>query len=78
MSVLSTDKFLHDGEFEIQEGSLETPVGIYQVSGTASLTRILDLKLTKEGAAGFNITGTLTEPHVAPIVSSETQAALKP
>jgi hypothetical protein len=78
MHRLAAHLFLHDGEFEIQEGSLETPVGIYQVSGTASLTRILDLKLTKEGAAGFNITGTLTEPHVAPIVSSETQAALKP
>jgi hypothetical protein len=48
------------------------------VSGTASLTRILDLKLTHEGAPGFNITGTLMEPHVSPIVNPETQAALKP
>jgi hypothetical protein len=70
--------FLHDGNFEIQDGKLESPGGSYQVSGTASLTRILDLKLTHEGAPGFNITGTLTEPHVSPILSPETQAALKP
>ncbi len=69
---------LHDGSFEIQEGRLETPTSVYQVSGTASLTRVLDLKLTHEGAPGFNITGTLTEPHVSPILNPETQAALKP
>jgi hypothetical protein len=69
---------LRDGKFEIQEGKLETSAGIFQVSGTASLTRVLNLKLTREGAPGFNVTGTLTEPHVSPIVSAETQAALKP
>jgi len=31
-----------------------------------------------EGAPGFNITGTLTEPHVSAILNPETQAALKP
>ena len=69
---------LHDGEFEIQEGKLETSTGGYHVSGTATLTRILNLKLKQDGAAGFSITGTLMEPHVSPIVSPETQAALKP
>jgi hypothetical protein len=38
----------------------------------------LNLKLTREGAPGFNVTGTLTEPHVSPTVSPETQAELKP
>jgi hypothetical protein len=78
MHRLAAHLFLHDGKFEIQEGKLETPAGIYQVSGTASLTRVLNLKLTHEGAPGFNITGTLMEPHVSPIVSPETRAALKP
>jgi uncharacterized protein involved in outer membrane biogenesis len=78
MHRLTTRLFLHDGAFEIQEGKLETPAGVYQVSGTASLTRILNLKLTREGAAGFNITGTLTEPHVSSILTPETRAALKP
>jgi AsmA family/AsmA-like C-terminal region len=78
MHRLAASLFLHDGEFEIQDGKLETSAGGYQVSGTASLTRILNLKLTHEGGPGFNITGTLTEPHVSTIVSPETQAALKP
>jgi hypothetical protein len=69
---------LHDGEFEIQEGKLETSAGSYQVSGTASLTRSLNLKLAPDKGPAFNITGTLTEPRVSPIVSPETQAALKP
>jgi hypothetical protein len=78
MHRLAAHLVVHDGGFEIQEGMLETSTGTYQVSGTASLTRILDLKLTHEGAPGFNITGTLMEPHVSPIVNPETQAALKP
>ena len=69
---------LHDGEFEIQQGKLETPTDAYQVSGTASLTRILNLKLTRQGAPSYNITGTLMEPQVSPNVSPETRAALKP
>jgi hypothetical protein len=69
---------LRDGRFEIQQGKLDTPGGIYQLSGTASLTRTLDLKLVRDGAPGFDITGPLTEPHVAPVKAQETQAALKP
>jgi hypothetical protein len=69
---------LHDGKFEIQEGTLQTSTSAYQVSGTASLNRILDLKLTREGTPGFNITGTVMEPRVSPIVSPDTQAELKP
>jgi hypothetical protein len=78
MQRLAAQLSLHNGKFEIQEGKLDTPTGIFQVSGTASLTRVLNLKLTREGAPGFNVTGTLTEPHVSPIVSPETQAELKP
>ena len=69
---------LRDGRFEIQQGKLETPGGIYQLSGTASLTRTLDLTLVRAGAPGFNIIGPLTEPRVAPVKAQETQAALKP
>jgi hypothetical protein len=78
MHRLTAHLLLQDGKFEIQEGKLETPVGIYEVSGTASMTRVLNLKLTREGTPGFNITGTLTEPHVSAIPSPETRAALKP
>jgi len=78
MRRLAARLSLRDGEFEVQEGKLETTTGTFQVSGTASLIRVLNLKLTREGAPGFNVTGTLTEPHVSPTVSPETQAALKP
>jgi AsmA-like C-terminal region len=69
---------LHDGKIEIEGGKLQTPVNIYQLSGTASLDRTLDVKLAREGSRGFNITGTLTQPHVVINTSPETQAALKP
>ncbi len=67
---------LREGKFEIEQGKLETPAGIYQVSGTASLGRVLDLRLAREGAHSFNVTGTLAAPHVAQ--APETRAALKP
>lgn len=69
---------LHDGKFAFQEGSLESPGGIYLISGTASLGRKLDLKLLRDSAHGFNITGTLAEPRVTASSTAETQAALKP
>jgi hypothetical protein len=69
---------LRDGKFQIDQGKLQTPGGIYQVSGTASLSRILDIKLSREGTHGFSVTGTLTQPHVAIGATPETQAALKP
>jgi hypothetical protein len=56
---------------------VQTPGGIYQLSGTASWSRVLDIKLAREGVRGFNITGTLNQPHVT-LTTPETQAALKP
>ena len=51
---------LRDGKFRIEQGKLQTPGSIYQFSGTASMTRDLDIKLMRDGTHGFNITGTLT------------------
>ena len=48
------------------------------MNGTASFARDLDMTLSREGGHGFNITGTLTEPHVSPVAVPETRAALKP
>jgi hypothetical protein len=78
MHRLAAHLLLREGRFEIQEGRLETQAGTYQIDGTATLTRILNLKLMHEGAPGFIITGTLTEPHVSTILTPETRAALKP
>lgn len=69
---------LENGKFEFQESKLETPSGIYQVSGSASLGQTLDVKLMRDGAPGFNIRGTLAAPRVTPAPTPETQVALKP
>ncbi len=69
---------LQDGKFDIQEGKLDTPSSTFEVGGTATLSRILDVRLTRSGAHSFNITGTLPEPRVAEATTPETQAALKP
>jgi len=69
---------LRDGKFEIEQGKLQTPSSIYQLSGTASLNRVLDIKLARDGTHGFNVTGTLDDPRVAVITTVDTQAALKP
>ena len=58
----------------------------YEISGSASLGRVLDLKLTRStdvrlaraGALVYSITGTVAEPRVALTSAPETQAQLKP
>jgi len=75
---LGAKLILRDGTFEIHEGRLETSSAAYQLSGTASLGQILDLKLVRSGGPGFGITGTLTKPHVTPASTQETEAVLKP
>ncbi|HVO71334.1 MAG TPA: AsmA family protein [Aggregatilineaceae bacterium] len=75
---LAARLMLRDSKLEVQEGKLETPGGIYQLSGTATLGRALDLKLARGVTHGFNISGTLTQPRVVQATFPETQAALKP
>jgi hypothetical protein len=77
MRHLNASLALREGEFEIQEGGLETEVAQYQLTGTASLGRVLNLKLTRDGSPGFNITGTLTQPRLTPLVAPNAQAALR-
>jgi hypothetical protein len=69
---------LHDKTVEIEEGKLQTPTSIYQLSGSASFNQAIDMKLARDGSRAFNITGTLTQPHVVVNAGSDTQAALKP
>jgi len=73
---------LQDGKIEIKEARLDSPSGKFQVSGTASLTRELDLKFTTRpdataGAKTYAVGGTLAEPHVTQVSTPETQAQLK-
>lgn len=69
---------LVDGKLEIQEGKLDASSGIYEVSGTASLGRSLNIRLVRDGAHAFSITGTVAEPRVVRVSLPETQAVLKP
>jgi len=81
ISRLSGQARLQAGKIEIKDAKLDSPSGKFHLSGTASFKRELDLKLarsTSSGTAGgYAITGTLAEPHVAPLPGTE-QARLKP
>jgi hypothetical protein len=64
------------GNVEIEKSEIVSGTATYGISGTVSAGQVLDLKLT--GAAIYNITGTLAEPHVQASSAPETQARLKP
>jgi AsmA family/AsmA-like C-terminal region len=74
---------LRGGKIEIEKDKLVSPVGAFEISGTASLGRVLDFKLTRgtdvkpAGARVYSITGTVAEPLVS-LTTPETQARLKP
>ena len=76
---------LQGGKIEIEKGKLVSSVGACEISGTASMGRALDLKLSRGtdgkpervGAQVYSITGTLAEPRVT-LTTQETQARLKP
>ena len=76
---------LQGGKIEIENGKLVSPAGLYEISGTASLGRVLDLKLTQDtgtrahaGSLVYSITGTVAQPRVALTPTPQTQARLKP
>ena len=70
---------LADGQFTFAPSRLETPGGIYVVSGTASLDRELGLRLMRGKTEAYDVTGTVEKPRVAPVVLPTTQAAaIKP
>jgi hypothetical protein len=57
---------LKKGAWELAAGRLESRDGIYQVSGTASVSTGLDFRLTRTDEQSWTLTGTLVKPHVAP------------
>ncbi|HXY03145.1 MAG TPA: hypothetical protein VEI49_06170, partial [Terriglobales bacterium] len=78
MRHLTAHLLLQEGTLDVRAGQLETADDIFHVSGTASLTQVLSLKLLRDDSSGFSITGTLTDPHVSQLTPPETRAALKP
>ena len=82
-SVLRTSHFsgkilLREGEFSFPDAKLESPNGVYKVSGTVSLTGGLNLKMTGESVPGFALSGTLLKTRVSAIPITAAQASLKP
>jgi hypothetical protein len=67
---------LKDGEFTLHAGKLLALDGIYQVSGTALVDSKLNIKLVRDSAHAFDITGTLGAPRVVPASRPQTEAAL--
>ncbi len=78
---LNGEARLREGKIEISSAKLDSPNGTYEMRGTASLKRELDLRLMRaaaEGAkSGYEITGTLAAPRVSSLSNAE-QARLKP
>jgi hypothetical protein len=62
---------LKKGVWELSAGRLESRGGIYQVSGTASPASGFDFVLTRGDEQSWTLTGTMAEPHVAPVDRGE-------
>jgi hypothetical protein len=71
---------LGDEKFEIADTQINSPDGVYELSGSASLDRDLDLKLNRVRnnvvSQAYAISGSITEPRVTAIAAGE-QARLK-
>ena len=71
---------LRDGQFSFPDAKLESPEGVYKVSGTVSMNGNLNLNLktTAENAPSFSLSGTLLKTRVSAIPITAAQAALRP
>ena len=65
--LFTGDLRVKKGVWELSGGRLESRDGIYRVSGTDSATAGLDVMFTRDDDQSWNLTGTLTKPHVAPV-----------
>jgi uncharacterized protein involved in outer membrane biogenesis len=66
------------GQFSFPDAKLESPSGVYKVSGTVSLAGGMNLKMTSESSPGFSLSGTLLKTRVTAIPLTAAQASLKP
>ena len=64
-----------DGRLFLSQSKLSAPGGIYEVSGTATFDRQIDLTFNDGGASAYAVTGTMAQPKVAPV--PRTEAALR-
>jgi hypothetical protein len=55
---------LEDERLTFSSGHIRRRDGIYSISGTATLDRVLSIRLSTAGASVYAIEGSLTQPHV--------------
>jgi len=65
-----------DGKLTFSESSMEAAPGIYQVSGTVSLARDMELRLTPRTGPPIQVGGSLQKPRIS--AERAAQAELKP
>ncbi len=68
---------LQKGIFSFEDTKLESASGVYRISGTASVTGALNLKMTGESVIGYGLSGTVARTRVSPMRAITAQAALK-
>ncbi|MGH9602896.1 MAG: AsmA family protein [Terriglobales bacterium] len=61
----------------IPEARLESPAGEFTVTGSASFSRQLDLRVARGASRAFSVTGTLAQPQVSAVAVPQTEAALR-
>jgi hypothetical protein len=67
---------LRDGVLTIADAQMETPSGVYAVSGTATSARELSLTFTLNRAQQYNVGGTLAAPRVQAVNVSAQKASI--
>jgi len=78
VKAFSGKLILQDGKFSLQDAKLDSADGIYTVSGTASLTGALSLKMASEGPTGYDLSGTVSRTRVSQFATTSARASLKP
>ncbi|MCI0355443.1 MAG: AsmA-like C-terminal region-containing protein, partial [Acidobacteria bacterium] len=68
---------VRDSRVTIPEARLESPAGEFTVTGSASFTRQLDLRVARGTSRAFAVTGTLAQPQVSAIALPQTEATLR-
>ena len=66
------------GVWSLSDGRLESRDGLYQVTGNAGLENGLNFLLTRGDEQSWNLTGTLTKPHVTSANQEISRTEVKP
>jgi len=69
---------LHQGDFQVADGEMQTADTTYAVTGTASWGKDIHLQFTREGLPAVVVTGTIGNPKIAAASAAEASAQLKP